>query len=101
MYDKCMYGLIGKMIAKDGQREALIAILLEGIEDMPGCRSYIVARDPADPLVIWITEVWDSMGSHQTSLALPGVKAAISRAKPLIAGFGDYVVTDPVGGVGL
>jgi quinol monooxygenase YgiN len=96
-----MHGLIGKMIAKDGQREALIAILLEGIEDMPGCRSYVVARDPGDPLVIWVTEVWDSKDSHQASLALPGVKAAIARAKPLIAGFGDYVVTDPVGGVGL
>jgi quinol monooxygenase YgiN len=96
-----MHGLIGKMIAKDGQREALIAIMLESIADMPGCRSYIVARDPVDPAVIWITEVWDSKESHQASLALPGVKAAIGRAKPLIAGFGDYTVTDPVGGVGL
>ena len=43
-----MYGLIGKMIAAAGQRDALIAILLEGIADMPGCLSYIVANDPAD-----------------------------------------------------
>ena len=37
--DKNMYGLIGKITAKDGQREDLINILLEGTKDMPGCLS--------------------------------------------------------------
>ena len=48
-----------------------------------------------------MTEVWDSKESHQASLELPAVKAAIDRARPLIAGFGDYVVTEPIGGLGL
>ena len=96
-----MHGLIGKMIAVPGQREALIAILLEGIAGMPGCLSYIVARDPADESAIWITEVWDSAESHRASLSLPAVREAIGRARPLIAGFGDSVTTEPVGGVGL
>ncbi len=52
-----MYGLIGKMKARPGQRDALIAILLDGIAAMPGCLSYIVASDPADADAIWITEV--------------------------------------------
>jgi quinol monooxygenase YgiN len=52
-----MYGLIGKMMAVAGQREALIAILLEGVAGMPGCLSYVVARDPADAEGLWITEV--------------------------------------------
>ena len=45
-----MYGLIGKMIAVPGQRDALIAILLESIRGtpMPGCKSYVVACDPMD-----------------------------------------------------
>ncbi len=86
-----MHGLIGKMIAVPGQREALIAILLEGIAGMPGCLSYIVARDPADENAIWITEVWDSAESHRASLSLPAVREAIGRARPLIAGFGDSV----------
>ena len=57
-----MYGLIGKMAAVAGQRDALIAILLEdaGLDAMPGCLSYVVATDPADADAIWITEVWDS-----------------------------------------
>lgn len=96
-----MYGLIGKLIAQSGQRDALIEILLEGINDMPGCLSYIVARDPADENGIWITEVWDSAASHKASLSLPAVKDAIARGKPLIAGAGVHFVTDPVGGHGL
>jgi quinol monooxygenase YgiN len=96
-----MYGLIGKMTAVESQRDALIAILLEGIGDMPGCLSYVVAKDPADANAIWITEVWDSAASHQASLSLPTVQQAIARGRPLIAGFGDGVVTEPVGGHGL
>lgn len=37
-----MYGLMGKMIAKPGQRDTLIALMLEASSDMPGCRSYVV-----------------------------------------------------------
>ena len=96
-----MYGLIGKMNAVAGQRDALIAILLEGVGSMPGCLSYIVAKDPADANAIWVTEVWDSEESHKASLSLPAVQQAIARGKPLIAGFGDYFVTEPVGGHGL
>lgn len=96
-----MHGLIGKMMAAPGQRDALIAILLESTSKMPGCLSYVVARDAKDADAIWITEVWDSKDSHAASLTLPEVKAAIAKARPMIAGFGDYFTTEPVGGVGL
>lgn len=96
-----MHGLIGKMKAAAGQRDALVSILLEGIGAMPGCLSYIVAHDPADADAIWITEAWDSEESHKASLALPQVREAIARARPLIAGFDSHVVTKPVGGHGL
>ena len=96
-----MYGLIGKMIAVAGKRDELTAILLSGVGAMPGCLSYIVATDPADANAIWITEAWDSKASHDASLSLPQVKEAIAKGKPLIAGFGDFVVTTPVGGYGL
>jgi quinol monooxygenase YgiN len=96
-----MYGLIGKMLATPGQRDALIAILLESVETMPGCRSYVVARDPADADAIWITEVWDDQQSHKASLSLPAVRDAITRAKPLIKDFAAHFITEPVGGHGL
>ena len=99
--EKTMFGLIGKMTAVPGQRDALIALLLEGTQAMPGCLSYIVARDSKDENAIWITEVWDSKENHGASLTLPEVRAVITKAKPLIAGFGEGATTIPVGGVGL
>lgn len=96
-----MYGLIGKMTATPGNRDALLAILLEGTAAMPGCLSYVVAQDPANPDAIWITEVWDDQANYKASLQLPAVQAAIARARPLIAGFSDRVETKPIGGVGL
>ena len=96
-----MYGLIGKMNAKPGERDALAAILLGGTGSMPGCLSYIIASDPADPDGLWITEVWDSQESHQASLKLPAVQAAIAKGRPLIAGFSNRVETVPIGGYGI
>lgn len=89
------------MIAVPGQRDALIAILLEGIAGMPGCLSYVVAKDPAETDTIWITEVWDNEQSHRASLSLPAVQQAIAQAKPLIANFATPTITEPVGGHGL
>jgi quinol monooxygenase YgiN len=84
-----------------GKRDAFIAVLLEGVGAMPGCLSYVVATDPADPDALWITEVWDEEASHKASLSLPAVKAAISKGRLLIASFGESHVTVPVGGHGL
>lgn len=96
-----MYGLIGRIIAVDGQREALARILLDGVSGMPGCLSYVVALDPGDPNAIWVTEVWDSQASHAASLGLPAVQDAIARGRPLIDRFADRFETEPLGGKGL
>lgn len=96
-----VYGLIGKIRTKPGQRDALAAILLHATRAMPGCLSYIVADDATDPDALWITEVWDSATSHQASLALPEIKQAMQMGRPLIAGFGERFETRPLGGVGL
>ena len=96
-----MYGLIGKMMAAPGKRDELIDILAAGTGTMPGCLSYVIAKDATDPDGIWITEVWDSRSSHKASLSLPAVQDAIARGKPLIAGFGERFETEPVGGHGL
>lgn len=96
-----MYGLIGKATCVPGKREEFIGVLLEGVGSMPGCLSYVVARDPKDPDAIWITEVWDSKESHTASLQLPAVRQAIVKGRPMIASFSDQIVTEPVGGHGL
>ena len=94
-----MFGMIGKMRAAPGKRAELIAILGDSTEAMPGCLSYIVAEDASDPDGIWITEVWDNEASHKASLQLDSVKAAITKARPIIAGFDMSVKTTPITGV--
>jgi quinol monooxygenase YgiN len=96
-----MYGLIAKLTVIPGKRDELIAILEKGTRNMPGCFSYILAKDALDENTLWVTEIWNSAASHDGSLTLPVVKDAIAQGKPLIAGFEKVAVTNPVAGVGL
>ena len=96
-----MYGLIGKMTAQAGKRDELVRILLDGVAGMPGCLSYIVAHDPTDEDLIWITEAWESKDGHAASLNLASVKEAITQGRPLIAGMSAVAETAPIGGHGL
>jgi len=96
-----MDGLISKINTVPGHRDALVAILLEGTQAMPGCISYVIASDPADDNAVWITEVWDSQASHHASLSLPAVQAAIAKGRAVIAGFDSRVETVPIGGHGV
>lgn len=94
-----MYGLIAKLTAVLGKRDALIKVLTEGTRSMPGCRSYILAKDAAEENTVWVTEIWDSQASHDASFTLPAVKDSLAQAKPLVASFEKVAVTNPVGGV--
>lgn len=88
-----MYGLISTITAAANQRSELIRILLHGTSAMPGCLSYEVAEDNEDPDLIWITEVWTDEASHEASLQLPSVQAAIAAGRPLMAGMKRHATT--------
>ena len=96
-----MYGLIAKITAVRGRRDELASILIEASTALPGCLSYIVATDTADPEGVWVTEVWENQATHRSSLQLPSVQAAIAKGRPLISGFSNRVETAPVGGYGI
>ena len=96
-----MYGLIGRITAVSGRREELIAILAPSEGSLPGCLSYIVARDPKNPDVLYVTEAWETREAHAASLMLAEVRAAIAKGRPMIAAFETIAETEPVGGVGL
>ncbi len=96
-----MFGLITQFKAAAGQRDALIALLTAGTSGMPGCLSYVVAKDAAEADAVWITEVWNTRESHQAALSLPAVQQVMAKGRPLIAGFGARFETQPVGGHGL
>ena len=93
-----MYGLIAKLVALPGKREEFISIVSAATRDMPGCFSYVMAKDAAEENTIWVTEVWDSEQSHDASLKLAHVLDAIKRGRPLIANFEKVAVTTPVAG---
>jgi quinol monooxygenase YgiN len=95
-----MYGLIVKMSIVPGKRDEMIRVLTESAADMPGCFSYVVAKDAADENILWVTEVWDSAANHDASLSLPQVKNAVPQAKPLVSNFERIAVTNPVWGHG-
>lgn len=86
-----MFMLHGRVGAKPGKRDELLAILSEGdqVEPMPGCRLYVVAVDESDADGVWVTEVWESEAAHAASLQLDRVKEQIARAMPILdmAGF--------------
>ena len=96
-----MHGLIGRMRATPGNRDALASIILEGISGMPGCLRYVVARDATDTDAIWVTEVWDDAEAHAASLQLDSVRTAIAEGRRFIAGMDSRHETRPVGGNGL
>jgi len=96
-----MWGMIAKLTTVPEKREELLSILQQSAAAMPGCFSYVVAKDSADENVVWVTEVWDSQASHDRSLSLPAVNNAIPRSKAIVRNFERVAVTTPVWGAGL
>src|SRR3989442_12722887 len=73
------YGMCGKILAKEGQRDALLDILLEASRTpMKGCEIYIVSKSATEPDAIWVMEVWQTEADHQASFKLDSVKALIT-----------------------
>lgn len=96
-----MYGMIVKITVHPGKREQMTTVLRQSANPMPGCLSYVVANDSINPDVLWVTEVWDRAESHDASVSLPAVKAAIPLAKALVEKFERIAVTTPVWGAGI
>lgn len=82
------YGLHGALNATPGQGQALADILLEAarlVEQAPGCLLYMVSLDDTEPDTVWVTEAWDNKEAHNQSLQIPGVRALIQRAMPILS----------------
>ena len=97
------FGLYSKITSHSGQRDALVAVLLEAataIQHIPDCELYIVNVSATEPDVVWVTEVWSSSAAHEASLTRNETKALIKQGMPLIAG-GERIEIIPIGGKGL
>lgn len=95
-----MYGLITRLTALPGRREELALMLLDPAVQRRGCHSYVVSLEEADPDALWVTEVWISEEAHRTNFD-NGSRELLRPALALVAGFGDTIITRPIGGVGL
>jgi quinol monooxygenase YgiN len=98
-----LYGRLGTITAKPGQREALLGMLLgmSAVADgMPGCRLYLIGRSEDNSDDILVTEGWDSVEAHAASLRLPRVIETIGKARPLIASISGSGFT-LLGGIGM
>ena len=96
------YGMCGKILAKEGQREALLQVLMEASQTpMKGCEIYIVCKSPTEADAIWVMEVWQTEADHEASFNLDSIKALITRARPFMAGGTESIHVVPMGGKGL
>lgn len=96
-----MYGYIGSMKTKPGQREAVVQILVGAADALraAGCSLYLVSVAADDKDTIWVSEVWDTKESHDASLALPAAREEIGRAMPMLTGQFTSQETVVVGGL--
>ena len=83
------YGLHSSLQAKKGKGDELAAILLQAAELMhqvAGCYLYLVSKDTNQADCIWVSELWDSKGTHDNSLKMENVRTLIGKAMPLLDG---------------
>jgi quinol monooxygenase YgiN len=99
-----LYGLVGKLNAVEGQRDALAANLLRAAELMqsvPGCLLYVVNTSDNEPNAVWVTEIWQDEAAHGASLSMPGVRDLIKATMPLLSSAPEGTRFTPIGGKGL
>lgn len=93
-----------KAKAKPGKGDALAAELLDvahALRDVPGCELYVVNRDPSDPDVVWVTELWRTEHHMQDALEATGAADRIRAVRELVAEDGfERIDLEPCGGIG-
>jgi quinol monooxygenase YgiN len=79
------FGLLGRMVAKPGRREELIAHLQDSSRDVPGKLLYLIQLEQDDPDAFWINEIWADKAAYDACLTLPQVQKGMELTRPLIA----------------
>ncbi|MGE7602370.1 putative quinol monooxygenase [Peribacillus sp. NPDC097675] len=83
------FGLYGKFIVREGERDNVVDILLEAAESMRNleeCEIYLVSVSEDELHTVYVHEVWSNEKAHQDSLTLEATQTLIKRAKPMITG---------------
>lgn len=99
-----MYAMTGKLIAQNGKRDELVAILKQAAELVgvfPECQSYIIGEDISNDAHVWVFEIWSNRQAHDSSLGDDRVRSLIAQAKPLLAAAPDGAELRVSGGYGI
>lgn len=95
------FGLVVRFVAKEGHRDDFIRVIAANFRNMPGCRSYTLAKDTTDDTSVWVWEVWKSKELHDAAVNSPRIKAATVEAKQFLDRRASRVVVVPVESQGL
>ncbi len=96
-----MWGMIARITTVVHKRDEMIGKLQTAAAGMPGCLSYVVAKDASNEEVLWVTEVWESEAKHEASRLLPQVRTATAQVRPLVARFEKVAITQPIWWAGM
>ena len=94
-----MDAMIGRIEATPGSRDELATALVHGVDEMPGCLTYVVSVDPGDETGVWIAETWVSHEAHAAWLASDATRTLVDRIRPLMVGYSERHELRPVGGL--
>jgi len=95
------FGLFGKFIIKEGERDNMVNILLEAsisMNNLEECEIYVVNISQDEPNSVYVYEVWRNEAAHQASLNLEATQQLIKQAKPIIVGMERISTLIPMGG---
>nr|WP_087575142.1 antibiotic biosynthesis monooxygenase family protein [Sphingomonas sp. CDS-1] len=93
-------GVIAHIIAKPGQRDALIEAM-RPLAGMKGCIDLVVAKDPKNADAIWLTEIWQSKQLHVEATSGDIFTAAMVKIRPMMMSIDQNYETAPVFGTDL
>lgn len=99
-----MYAMTGKLIAQNGKRDELVAILKQAADlvgKLPDCRLYVVCEDLSNETHVWVFETWSDKQTHDASLSDEKVRSLIANARPLLAAAPDGAELRIVGAHGV
>lgn len=98
------FGLYGKFVIKEGERDTMVDILLEAaksMEDLAECEIYHVHVSEDEPNSVFVYEVWSNENAHHASLTLESTQTLIKHAMPLITGMERISTLKTMGGKGM
>jgi len=90
-----MHGVIVKITAQHGKRDELAEILQSGTRNLPGCISFVIAKDMFEPELLWITEVWENKASHEASVNSQAIRDNIAKARKIMENMTIVTATEP------